>query len=211
LLLALVPLDNADLLRMGRRPPEDFIETELRSIAQTHAAADSVNPAAVTRALQELETLVMGFPETEPVAEPPPSPAATPEDEYLRDLMTSLLGESTSDEKLPKPAKPSVRESKSGSAPPSREPVLEDDEDEWEEPLAVPRRWFARSPADFLEEARALLDKGEPEKAMQRLDRVAAQDLRYPGLWDLAAEAFERMGEPEMAAKCRRRAQESTR
>ena len=63
----------------------------------------------------------------------------------------------------------------------------------------------------WLAEARVLMEQGRLERALRRLDRVAAQDERYPGLWDLAAEAYERLGELEVAAECRRRAKEGSR
>jgi Tfp pilus assembly protein PilF len=61
-----------------------------------------------------------------------------------------------------------------------------------------------------MEEARVLRDAGEFEKALRRLDRVADSDDRYPGLWELAAQVYERLGEPDAAAECRRRAKESS-
>ena len=213
LLLAVVPLDHVDLLRTAPEAPEDFIEAELRSIAMTQAAAGPVNPAAVKRALRELETLVTELPETEPVSVPSPQTASaeTDDDEYMRELMTSVLGESKSDEELPAPTNAPIQRSKSVSAPALGEPVVKDDADTTEGRLALHRDRLVRSPAALLAKARALLEQGRLEKALRWLDRVAAQDARYPGLWDLAAEAYERLGEPEVAAECRRRAKEGSR
>src|SRR5437879_2928365 len=98
LLLALVPLDNADLLRLGREAPEDFIEAELRSIGRAQAEAGPVNPAGVTRALRDLEAIVAGLPETTPLPAPSEASVGTADDEYLRELMTSVVGESEEDE-----------------------------------------------------------------------------------------------------------------
>jgi len=214
LLLAVVPLDHVDLLRTAPEAPEDFIEAELRSIAMTQAAAEPVNPAAVTRALRELETLVTGLPETEPVSVPSPQTASTgtADDEYMRELMTSVLGESKSDEELPGPIKTPIPKSKPISSPALGQPVVKDDADTAAEGrLALQRGRLVRSPAALLAETRVLMEQGRLEKALRRLDRVAAQDERYPGLWDLAAEAYERLGEPEVAAECRRRAKEDSR
>ena len=212
-LLAVVPLDHVDLLHTAPEAPEDFIEAELRSIAMTQAAAGPVNPAAVTRALRELETFVTELPETEPVSVPPPQEASagTADDEYMRELVTSVLGESKSDEQLPEHTKTPIQKSKPVSAPALGEPAVKDDTDTSEGRLALHRGRLVPSPVALLAEARGLMEQGRFEKALRRLDRVAAQDERYPGLWDLAAEAYERLREPEVAAECRRRAKEGSR
>jgi len=212
-LLAVVPLDHVDLLRTAPEAPEDFIEAELRSIAATHAAAGPVTPAAVARALQELERLVTELPETKPVSVPSPQEgsAGTADDEYMRELMTSVLGESKSDEGLSRPTKTTIQKSMPVSAPAVGEPAVKDDTDTTEGRLTHRRGRLVRSPDALLAEARVLVEQGRFEKALRRLDRVAAQDVRYPGLWELAAETYERLGEPEAAAECRRRAAESSR
>jgi hypothetical protein len=210
LLLALVPLDNADLLRTGREAPEDFIESELRSIARGQAEAGPVNPAMVTRALRDLEALVAGLPETTPPPAPSAASADTADDAYLRELMTSVLGESELEENLEKPAKSAVQPPKLASARDPSQPIMKDVAERSEERLRFHQGRLVRSSAELLGEARALVDEGKLEKALRRLDRVAAQDVRYPGLWELAAEAYERLGEPEIAAQCRRRAEETS-
>src|SRR5256885_7068298 len=148
LLLAVVPLDHVDLLRTAPEAPEDFIEAELRSIATTHAAAGPVTPAAVARALQELERLVTELPETKPVSVPSPQEgsAGTADDEYMRELMTSVLGESKSDEGLSRPTKTTIQKSMPVSAPAVGEPAVKDDTDPTVARLTHRRDRLVRSP-----------------------------------------------------------------
>src|SRR5205823_746599 len=63
LLLGMVSLDNVDLLRRVHETPEDFVTSELRTIAEHAKAAGSVTPGAVAEALRELEALVRDLPE----------------------------------------------------------------------------------------------------------------------------------------------------
>ena len=212
LLLALVPLDNADLLRLGREAPEDFIEAELRSIGRAQAEAGPVNPAGVTRALRDLEAIVAGLPETTPLPAPSEASVGTADDEYLRELMTSVLGESEEDEDPKKPTGSAVQPPKLASGRGPSEPVMKDipEGSGSEVPRTFHRGRLVRLSAERLGEARTLMEEGKLEKALRRLDRVAAQDVHTPGLWELAAEIYERLGESEIAAQCRRRAQEAS-
>lgn len=204
LLLGMVSLDHVDLVRSARQAPEDFITSELQLIADRAAAAPTATPAAVTEALQELEALVRGL--SEPVRTPTLSEASvgTTDDEYLRELMTSVLGEAAAEDEPPKPATPAARPS----------PAMAEEElgtvesGPSEDHPGFLRGRLVRSPSVLLEDARTLMLEGKLEKALRRLDRVAAADARFPGLWQLAAEVYDRLGEPEAAAECRRRAAE---
>lgn len=54
-----------------------------------------------------------------------------------------------------------------------------------------------------------LLRRGQADKALEFLHRVTRADPRYPGIWELKAEAFEAVGDTQNAAACRRRGSES--
>src|SRR5438105_15653628 len=106
----------------------------MRSIATTHAAAGPVTPAAVARALQELERLVTELPETKPVSVPSPQEgsAGTADVEYMREIMTSILGEWKSDEGLSRPTKTTIQKSMPVSAPAVGAPAGKGDTDKTE-------------------------------------------------------------------------------
>ncbi len=228
LVLATVCLDHVELLRTAPEPPESFVESELAALREPSTDV-AVTPWKVKRALKELEALVGEFPEGPApahapgiaeakwkVAETKPEPAAAPapegtsvaasDEEYMRQLLASVLEEHAGEDETARPTP--------GVAHALPEPLL-DEVPMGEEPAATlidrlaslfPRSW--RAPDVLLAEARELADRGKLEKALRRLDRVADFDAHYPGLWQLAAEIYERMGEVEEAAECRRRAVE---
>jgi tetratricopeptide (TPR) repeat protein len=209
LLLGVVSLDNVDLLRRIDETPEDFVTSELRAIAEHAKAAGSVTPGAVADALRELEALVRDLPEGRArVASSKTSSLALDED-YLRDPMTSVLRDSGEPVDRGRGGATTVRRREAQRGGPDEEQTLEDAEKDVARPGFLRGR-LARSPAYLMEEARVLMDAGEFEKALRRLDRVADSDDRYPGLWELAAQVYERLGEPDAAAECRRRAKESS-
>src|SRR5205807_10526428 len=125
--------------------------------------------------------------------------------------MTWVRGGSKSGEGVWRPTKSTIQRSMPVCAAAVGEPAVKDDTDTSEGRLTHRRGRLVRSPDALLAEARVLVEQGTFDKALRRLDRVAAQDVRYPGLWELAAETYERLGEPEAAAECRRRAAESSR
>lgn len=50
-----------------------------------------------------------------------------------------------------------------------------------------------------------LLDREEPDKALEVFHRVTRRDPDYPGIWNLKARAFEALGDAKSAAMCRKR------
>src|SRR5207244_9835881 len=79
-------------------PTERFLQSELRSL-RARAQEGAVAPRAVTRALQELQTLVEQMPEEPTIptrkAQPtaPSATPAAPDENYMRELLTSMLEE----------------------------------------------------------------------------------------------------------------------
>ncbi|TLZ44311.1 MAG: hypothetical protein E6K19_04850 [Methanobacteriota archaeon] len=208
LLLGMVSLDNVDLLRRVHETPEDFVTSELRTIAEHAKAAGSVTPGAVAEALRELEALVRDLPEG-PAGRDSSKASVAMDEDYLRDLMTSVLRDSGEPRDRKRGAtRANRREARAGK--PDEEETLEDVEKSVER-HGILRGRLARSPPYLMEEARMLMEAGEFEKVLRRLDRIADSDNRYPGLWELAAEVYDRLREPEAAAECRRRANESSR
>jgi tetratricopeptide (TPR) repeat protein len=208
LLLGMVSLDNVDLLRRVHETPEDFVTSELRTIAEHAKAAGSVTPGAVAQALRELEALVRDLPEGPAARDSSKTSSLAMDEDYLRELMTSVLRDSGEPGDRGKGAtRVHRREARADKS--DEEETLEEVEKSGERPGLLRGR-LARSPAYLMDEARRLTDAGEFEKALRRLDRIADLDDRYPGLWELAAEVYDRLGEPVAAAECRRRAQETS-
>jgi len=194
-LLGMAALDNLELLRTPREARDSFVESELKDLRESGRDM-SVPPRAVARALKELETLV---------AELPESPPQGADEDYMRDLLTSMLDDVR--------AEPRMSADSTGEAPLSS---ARSRDEAAESAGLAPKRLdrptspFNRarsSPSALLDEARGLADRGKFEKAIKRLDRMADQDERFPGLWELAAEIYQRMGELDAAAECRRRAE----
>lgn len=50
-----------------------------------------------------------------------------------------------------------------------------------------------------------LLDREEPEKALECFHRVTRKNPEYPGIWRLKARAFEALGDKKSAEMCRKR------
>lgn len=221
LLLAIVPLDNRELLRSRQEDrAERTFEEELESLRETFADAGPVSPAAVTQALQELEALVNELPEaipdtgpaSLPTTEARPAPKAhenlPSDEEYMQELMTSFLQEAEKEGVRPaRPAPPAAL------SPPPEEPIRRRGLEE--EAVAIGRRLTtafrrsSREPTAILAEARAYLGRDQLDKALRRLDRLAEIDVAFPGLWAVAADVYEAMGEPEAAEECRRRERRS--
>jgi len=208
-LLAMVLLDHLELLRTGAEPTEGFLESELRSL-RARAQEGAVAPRAVTRALQELQTLVEQMPEEPAISTrkaQPTAPSATPvapDENYMRELLTSML-EELEDEAAVRSARGQAKSEE--AAPP---------EDEERGPSLVERAAsrfprFRPPPEALLKEAKDLADRGKLEKALKRLDWIADVDERFPGLWELAATIYDELGEVDVAAECRRRAAEPSR
>jgi len=209
-LLVMVLLDHLELLRTGAEPRAGFLESELRSLRE-RAQEGALAPRAVTRALQELQALVEQMPE-EPAtpaqeAQPsaPPATPAAPDEDYMRELLTSML-EELEDEAAVRSARGQAAQPEEAAAP----------EDQEGAPSLVERTAsrfprFRPPPEALLKEARDLADRGKLEKALKRLDWIADVDERFPGLWELAATIYDELGEDEVAAECRRRAAEGSR
>ncbi|OGS48007.1 MAG: hypothetical protein A3K68_00800 [Euryarchaeota archaeon RBG_16_68_13] len=50
-----------------------------------------------------------------------------------------------------------------------------------------------------------LLDRDQPDKALECFHRITRKDAAYPGIWRLKARAFEALGDHESADLCRKR------
>jgi hypothetical protein len=195
---------------------EDFIETELRSLADRKINDEPVTPSAVTEALKELESLVSGPPADEPTATPAPEKPSTgpADDDYLRRLLASVLEESDAEDRPPRSwnsassegeiVLPSEREGLTDELS-GQEPAFRSDRVPW---LG---RYFRRSTEALLADARNLINGGDLDKARKRLDRVVAKGVQDPGSWDLAAALYDRLGEAQKATECRRRARRFSR
>jgi hypothetical protein len=212
LLLGMVSLDNVELLRVkgeAGETSEDFVTSELRAIAQQAEAAETVTPPAVVGALRELEALVRDLPETRARPVSPETASVASDADYVRELTRSVLRESGISDRHPEAARRAVP--RGAPAPkPEEEEAIELAERIEDRPGFLRGR-LGRSAAILMEDARRLKEQGKLEKALRRLDLVADSDARYPGLWELAAEVYDRLGEPEAAAECLRRAKESAR
>jgi tetratricopeptide (TPR) repeat protein len=212
LLLGMVSLDNVELLRVAgevSETSEDFVTSELRAIAQQAEAVGKVTPAAAVEALRELEALVRDLPERRARPASAVTSSAVSDADDMRELMSSVLGKSGPPGGLLKASRTAVPR-----GPPAPKPEEDEDMEVAERIGNRPgflRGRFVRSAAFLMEEARRLRDQGKLEKALRRLDLVADSDERYPGLWELAAEVYDRLGERDAAAECRRRAKESSR
>jgi len=49
------------------------------------------------------------------------------------------------------------------------------------------------------------LSRGHPDKAISYLNAITPRSPTYPGIWRLKARAFEALGDPENAERCRQR------
>jgi hypothetical protein len=194
---------------------EDFIETELRSLAD-RKNAEAVTPAAVTEALKELESLVSGPPEEEPTATPAPEKPSTgpADDDYLRRLLASVLEESDATERPPRSWNSASSEAEI-VLPSDREGLTDELSGQepafWSDRVPWLRRYFRRSTDALLADARNLINGGDLDKARKRLDRVVARGVQDPGLWDLAAALYDRLGDAQKATECRQRARRFSR
>ena len=50
-----------------------------------------------------------------------------------------------------------------------------------------------------------LLARGQADPALECFDRITCSSPTYPGIWRLKAKAFEALGDPKNAERCRRR------
>jgi tetratricopeptide (TPR) repeat protein len=195
---------------------EDFVETELRSLADRKKNAEALTPAAVTEAFKELESLVDEPSADEPTVTPAPEKPSTgpADDDYLRRLLATVLGESDAAERRPRSG--NSRSSEGEIVLPSEREGLTDELSGQEPAFRSDRvpwlgRYFRRSTEALLADARNLINGGDLDKARKRLDRVVAKGVQNPGLWDLAAALYDRLGESQKASECRRRARRFSR
>src|SRR5256885_17013917 len=150
----------------------------------TQGQAGPVKRSTCRRALRDLEPFVAELPETGPVSVPPPQEASagTADDEYMRELVTSVLGESKSDEQLPEHTKTPIQKSKPVSAPALGEPAVKDDTDTSEGRLALHRGRLGPSPVALLPAARGLMEPGTFQEALRPRHPVAGHGDGYLGM-----------------------------